>query len=463
MRKNFKSRSPAALALLLSLVPWTGSCNHATQQQEQFDLVLITIDTIRADHIGSYGYFRDTSPNIDAFSNESLLFERCLVPMATTLPSHVSILTSVHPLEHGVLANIQQVGQRFQPSEQLRSFAEVASEAGYRTAAFVSGAPLNRQTGIDSGFEDFDQPAERERPAEETNQAVFHWLMKEDERPFFLWVHYFDPHAPYNPPPSFRNLYESDQALETYLARRGFSDQAVSPVGDLVNAREAINLYDGEIRYVDEQVGALLNHLRSRTKWDRTIVALVGDHGEGLCQHAEPRHGYIYDEQLHVPLMIRVPNVPHRRISSLVSTIDVLPTVLGFSKSEFSREFLQQARGRNVMSEEFNTQTVFSQSTAKKRADHSFPTYALTTKEWKYIHEVGGSDRLFRLSEDPFELRDELTSHAAIGSELREQLLAQISEQLENGRAVYRSGQVKKTETVDPILIEQLKALGYTN
>ena len=176
------------------------------------NLVFVTLDTTRADHLGLYGYFRDTSPALDAFGSQAIVFERFIVPMATTLPTHASLFTATQPLEHGVLANSTQGGSRFVPSTHLRSLAEVAGAAGWRTAGFVSSAVLKRGSGIETGFDAFDEPEGEQRNAEATTRTALAWLESTPRGPFLLWVHYFDAHWPYAPPPAYARCSERPRA-----------------------------------------------------------------------------------------------------------------------------------------------------------------------------------------------------------------------------------------------------------
>ena len=193
----------------------------------------------------------------------------------------------------------------FRATGELRTLAQLMSEQGYRTAGFVSAAPLKAFSGISAGFEAFDQPEEESRHAGATNEVVLDWMSRTDDgAPFFLWVHYFDPHRPYLPPPPFLEKYETGPELETYFSERAFSlpdDKAVPT--DVMN-----NRYDGEVSYVDREIGELLEALRSNPdRWSDTILVVVADHGEGLRQHGEVAHGSVWEEQLRVPLMIRWP------------------------------------------------------------------------------------------------------------------------------------------------------------
>ena len=435
-------------------------------------MVLITLDTLRADFLGCYGFFWDTSPNLDALARESIVFERCLVPLATTLPSHLSILTSAYPLEHGVLANVHNNQAHYKPAPGLQPFGEIARQVGYYTAAFVSAAPLNQATGIRRGFELFNQPSEPERRAGETNRAVFHWLTNFDQQtektPLFLWVHYFDPHYPYMPPPPYDQMFSPDGALEAFIAARRIPQQSLSYFGAWIPARRAMGRYAGETRYLDHHLGELLDRLRSRPGWDRAVVIVAGDHGQGMGQHDKTGHGYIYDEQFHSPLVIRVPGAAPRRVSTPMSAVDIFPTVLGLMDAlpggafpdEARARFGEQASGRNVLSDAYAPQPVFGQRSSRERPDLPYPTYTLTTAEWKFIHEVGGIEQLFRLTDDPFELANVIEDHPETAAQLRRQLLERIAQQRERGTA-FQAGQLEQPELIDPQLLEQLRSLGY--
>lgn len=450
----------AALAVLVALAACCGACRRPAPPEPP-SIILITLDTTRADHLGCYGYFRDTTPHLDAFARECVFFERCIVPVATTLPTHTSILTAVYPLEHGILANLQHGGARFTPSPLLQSFAETARAAGYRTAAFVSAVPLKRETGIDAGFETFDEPEGIERRAAGTNAAVLRYLDGlGHERPLFLWVHYFDPHVPYDPPAPYDAAFAADPALEAYLAERRFADEAVAPDGRGYRARASVNLYDGELRYMDAQFGALLERLRQRPDWERTIVIVAGDHGEGLCQHGQPTHGYIWHEQLHVPLMIRAPGWPPRRVAAPVSVIDIFPTVLARRDTAPLAAFLDQASGVDMLAPDYAATAVFSQNTARKRPDQPARTYTLTTGRWKYVHEVDGREWLYDLAADPYELTDVSAGHPAVVADLKAELLRRVEAQHRRG-AEFAAARSAATAPVDPEYLRQLKALGY--
>ena len=428
------------------------------------NLVIVTLDTTRADHLGLYGYFRDTSPNLDAFAEQAIVFERSIVPMATTLPTHVSFFTATHPLEHAVLYNTTFGAKPFVPTSRLQPLSEIARAAGWHTAAFVSGAPLKRGSGIEHGFEHFDQPTEPQRSATQTTDAALAWLEHESKGPFLLWVHYFDAHFPYAPPPPYATMFSSDAELEAVIAARRIPRTVFRP---LVNATEqtrvSINLYDGELRYQDSQLGRLLSALAARPDWDHTLVVIAGDHGEGLGQHDEAAHGGIWDEQLHAPLLLRVPGEGPRRVATLVTAADVLPTVLGRLDVPALAPILAQASGRDVLAPDAVSRGVVSQSTGREDASKT-RRYSLTTDRWKLVRSepVGGPAQatLFDLRADPYELTDVSAQHADVAEQLSASLQLALAAQRRKGAELH-VGEAPAATPQDPALQEQLRALGY--
>ncbi len=428
-------------------------------------IILIVIDTLRADHLGCYGYFRETSPRIDAFARQSVVFDRAYATMATTLPSHTSMLTGLYPLEHGVLANVGNGGAPFHPGPGLRSIVELARAAGYRTAAFVSCTPLKRVGGLDVGFETYDTPPGAERNARQTAGRAIEWIRQHAGAPLFLFVHFFDPHFPYRPPPKYANLFHTDEALRRFLAQRevppivqpGLCRGRVATV-----TAPAVNRYDGEIRFCDHHVGRLLDALRDAGLWETSVIVLAADHGEGLNQHHWPQHGRTWDEQVHVPLMIHFPasaGVAPRRVGSLVSLIDVFPTVLGHVESAWASGFLRQARGRNVLSPDFRPRPLLSQRSGRDCGEAGGPAFVLTTPRWRYHYVSERRGLLFERASDPFELHDVSPSAAEQAAALRRDLLDLVSALRRRGEAL--RGGVRQAAPLDSKLMREMQALGY--
>jgi arylsulfatase A-like enzyme len=292
---------PARALLALALILGASSC-----AKEARSVLLVTLDTTRADALGAYGRTPSVTPNLDQLAQDAMLFERAFSVAPLTLPAHASMLTGLTPLRHGVRDN----GLVALPSSAV-TLAEVLHGAGLETAAFLGAAVLERGFGLEQGFETYAPPARRfygeaepgyaERPAGEVVARALEWLAgRDEERPFFLWTHLWDAHAPYEPPPGL-------------LTRAG---------GDA---------YLGEVAACDLALGRLLTALEERGLDDSTLVVVVGDHGEAFGEHGEVSHGpYVWDSTLRVPLLIRRPGGAGggERVSELASVVDVLPTVL---------------------------------------------------------------------------------------------------------------------------------------
>ncbi|MFI5165326.1 MAG: sulfatase-like hydrolase/transferase [Thermoanaerobaculales bacterium] len=299
-------RPAPALVVLVALVVWSGGCSRlrSTTPAENFNLLLVTLDTVRADHLGVYGCREAQTPNLDRLASEGVRFRDAESPVPLTLPAHACILSGLLPLHHG----LHQNGFGRFP-ETVATLATRLSTAGYGTAAFIGAFVLDRRFGLSRGFDLYDDDVRRdpngppaleaERPAREVVDRAVAWLATAGDRPFFAWVHLYDAHAPYNPPEPF-------------------------------HTRFADRLYDGEIAEDDAELGRLLGELDHRGWAKRTVVAVVGDHGEALGEHGELTHGLlIYEASLHVPVLLRAPGFLPAGwvVDTPVSLADLAPTL----------------------------------------------------------------------------------------------------------------------------------------
>jgi arylsulfatase A-like enzyme len=272
------------------------------------NLLLITLDTVRADHLSCNGSKKVQTPHLDLLARAGVNFTRARTSVPLTLPAHASIMTGTYPPVHGVRDN----GSFRLPEEQL-TLAEVLAGHGYETAAFIGAFVLDRDFGLGQGFDDYDEghwgnintieSLAAERNADAVYDAFSDWLESRNRgRRFFAWIHLYDPHAPYVPPEPFRKRYASDP-------------------------------YAGEIAYTDSVVGKIVADLESRKLLGSTLIAVVGDHGEGLGEHGEQTHSLlIYNSTLHVPMLLFSPRlVPAgKTIDQLTRTIDLAPTILDY-------------------------------------------------------------------------------------------------------------------------------------
>jgi len=303
---------------------WHAGSRGNPPAERPVSVVLITIDTLRADRVGCYGDPAASTPVLDALAARGARFPTAVMHVPLTLPSHASILTGVTPLIHGVRNNSEFVLGPTPPT-----IAERFKAAGYDTAAFVAGFPVHRRFGLGRGFDVYDDRFPRgddptrlpyvERRADATVAAALAWLQREQaarSRPFFIWLHLFDPHAPYEPP-------------EPYLSR--FRDRP----------------YDGEIAFADSQIGVFFEGIRRARPNDPLVVLATSDHGESLGEHGEPTHGlFVYDSTTRVPLILAGPGVPAGRVvPTLARGIDIAPTLLDLARLPA----LDGAEGRSLL------------------------------------------------------------------------------------------------------------------
>ncbi len=302
------------------------------------NILLISIDALRADHLGAYGYMRNTSSNIDVFTEESILFEYAITPRPKTNPSIASLFTSQYPFRHGVRRNNI-------PLHSDHALPLLLGENGFNTAAIVSNWVLRpNASGLEKYFHiydyDFTQSVSDkeeiyERNAWQTNQRVFEWFENNSKERFFLWIHYMDPHGPYRPPIEYQSTFissEKDMVSLKVIPRYQILREAYLFNGT-VDANYYRDQYDNEIHYTDKQVGELMSKLDEMNLSENTIVILTADHGESLGQHEYFfEHGdELYDDCARIPLMIRFPkriNLASKRIVEMVSIMDLYPMIL---------------------------------------------------------------------------------------------------------------------------------------
>ena len=315
------------------------------------NVILVSVDTLRADALSCLGHPGETTPHIDRFLSEGVLFRSAYAEEPHTLPSHVSLFTSVHPKSHGVEGRLR--GGR-PLSEDVPTLATTLKAEGYATAAFLNGGFLNPRFGLRRGFDVYDYFSDVQenesnatsrhgRSAEQTNAAVFEWLDGTAQRPFFLFVHYFDVHSdwnllPYDSPDAYRKprCGEFETSVELTPGEGGGSrflfDVNRRKVSLTPSDVEEIRcLYDAGVRYLDDRFGELVAGLAERGVLEDSLVAFVSDHGEEFMEHGKVLHTQLFDECLHVPLGIRAPSsraLEPRVVDELVETIDVMPTLL---------------------------------------------------------------------------------------------------------------------------------------
>jgi arylsulfatase A-like enzyme/predicted Zn-dependent protease len=399
------------------------------------NVLLITLDTTRADHLGSYGYAAAETPRLDELAADGVLFENAMTPTAFTLPSHSSIMTGLYPPFHGVRLN----GGAALADVQT-TLAERLGEAGYRTGAVVGAFVLDQRWGLAQGFEVFDDQfdigsdqkldlAGVQRPGNRVVDKGLAWLEQPDHRPFFAWLHFYDPHNPYDPPEPFRSRFEG-------VGTHG--------------------LYDGEIAFTDTQVGRLLDWLDHRGLIDETVVVVVGDHGESLGDHGEKEHGfYIYDATIRVPLIIRVPGAVAggARVAAPVRTIDILPTVLDLVGIEPPTPLHGESLVPLMVDPRLEgPSSAYSESMAVNLQFGWSALYSLRTADHRFVDAP--RSELYDHGTDPEETENLVTRHPGVAAELQAEL-NRIRNEIEIGAPEAQEA------NLDQETLGMLAALGY--
>ncbi|MGD0127741.1 MAG: sulfatase-like hydrolase/transferase [Terriglobia bacterium] len=417
-------------AVAWSVTLFVGAGNSLSAAAEKPpSIVVISVDTLRADHLSCYGYRRITTPHLDALARGGTLFSAVSSQVPLTFPSHVSLFTSTYPFFNGIEDN----GEALRP--HALTLSTVLKAHGYHTGAVVGGFVLDRRFGLDQGFDWYDSTFDLHRQADsdtgdvkrlgaEVVASANKWLETGSGSPFFLFVHLYDLHTPYNLPASYR-------------ARFGTG-------------------YDAELRYVDEQVGVLLESLRQHDVFANSLIVLTSDHGEGLGEHGEKTHGYfIYQSTIWVPLVTHWPAGGAKfpaRIDEPAGLVDVAPTILQFAGITPPPEFQGRSLLDLVRAEHPKVpREVASESIYAERHFGCSPLWSLRAGRYKYIQAP--KPELYDLAADPGETRNLFAVQGA---------RAQASkERLEALRARFRNPRPRGHGTLDPETIARLGSLGY--
>jgi arylsulfatase A-like enzyme len=420
------------------------------------NIILITVDTLRRDHLGCYGYGKDVSPNIDAFARDAMLFERSYAHASTTRPSVASMLTGFYPHECKVLGNSDNLPYL------LTTIPDYLREKGYTTLAVSSNFVLGPGSGFDQGFDVFDNRLDQmelvrpvpERTADRTTDAAMNLIDGNRKNRFFLWVHYQDPHGPYTPPAPFDSRFrDAAAAPETLAFNKDLSGKGGIPhyqrIGNNADAWFYRARYDGEIGFLDTHLGRLLTALKDAGLYDNCLVVLTADHGEGMGeQDYYFAHGeYLYESVIAVPLIVRWGPERTGRRQDLVGLVDVLPTILVAAGVKGDSAL----RGRNLLADELKPLQIFSEMEDK---------FSLIEDRLKLIHHVYEEQiMLFDLSDDPHEQRN------VVGDPNRAKAARALATQMDLARAEDRYG--KAIERIPADFSEEdkakLKSLGYAH
>src|SRR5713226_1790640 len=393
------------------------------------NVVVVTIDTLRADHLGCYGYTK-ISPNIDAFAADNARFERAYTPVPVTLPAHTAIFTGTYPTLSGMH---DFSGNKLNPKQS--TLASVLRQQGYTTGAVIGSAVLDSRFGLNQGFDfyydhfDFNRLQESnleemERPGNVVADLALDWLGKNYHSKFFLWMHLYDPHFPYRPPAPFSEQYKDRP-------------------------------YDGEIAFADAQVGRLIAFLKAKDLYRNTLIVLSGDHGESLGEHGEKTHGFfIYNATLHIPVIIHLPQAPAAKtVPELVSLADLMPTILRALKVEVPA----QVQGRSLLAwmtpkKDVDSRNLYAETFLPRLHFNWSELRSVETANYQFIDAP--KPELYDLSKDPGETLNLYAEKKAVADELRARLNKLIQQYSANQELAEQTG-------LDPALMERLKSLGY--
>jgi len=418
------------------------------------NIILISVDTLRPDHLGCYGYGKNTSPAVDAFAKDAVLFENCFAQAPTTRPSCASFLSGFFPHECKVTFNSDNL------PPQVKTIAEHLKGRGYRTMAVSSNFVLGPGSGFDQGFDVFDNTLDDlelvrrvpERVAANTTDAAIGLLESAGDR-FFLWVHYQDPHGPYTPPPPFDTAF-LDPARQT---RKIPLNSTLSGIGGIPWYQWQGNeddygfyvaRYDGEIGYTDEHIGRLLQALKDKGLYDGALIIFTSDHGEGMGEHDYFfAHGeFVYNNLARVPLVIRQAKALPGRRSDYAQLLDIVPTILRYAGMKPGSNL----RGRNLLGAALSPTPILCEMDGK---------YSMIENGIKVIAHVEEREfMLFDLRADMDEQRDLITDQSYEG--YIKPLLTQIDDFIAEDRI---KGAVAAPADLSDEDKEKLKTLGYTH
>ena len=408
----------------------------ACDRAERPNLLLVTLDTTRADRLGPYGFDGANTPNLDDFARNALVYDRAVSTSSWTLPSHASIFTGLLPMQHGAQTapegGAKTLGYSVRPlGDSLVTLAERLTQAGYRTSAVVAGPALSRDLGVAQGFAHYDDaldgPGERlhGRRANLVADRAIEQVEAFGDEPWFLFVNFFDPHAPYEPPPPHdagRPAPDSGPLTLAMAGRLGAVDPTAPEPWEAEALAHLLAGYDAEIAYMDLHLGRLLRAVEADTGGPGTWIAITADHGESFGEHGYLSHGaHLYDDNLHVPLLVHAPGRPAARVPSPVSTRALFAEVLVAAGIE-----PPATAPRLTHPPEWILSEVGPSDANVRLFGRWFDRrlHALEVPPYKLIQSSRDTPELYDLAQDPKEARD----LAAIEPELVGQLQQRLAE-----------------------------------
>ncbi len=455
--------------LYSSITKRVGTARHA-------NVILITLDTTRADHLSCYGYSRRSTPNLDRLAQKSLVFCNAISPSPWTIPAHASLFTGLYPVQHGAITRVDDGVLSGYPLPQYDGvLARVLQEHGYRTAGFVGGPFLKAEFGFSQGFDAYDDTWQGyDRPADRINRKVIPWLDGNYEDPFFLFVNYFDPHAPYNPPPAFDSPFKEPYAGAIDFTRFGPHEIKLGKKKPLSegDVKRAIDLYDTEILFMDHFLGELLHRLEDLGALHNALFIITSDHGESFGENDIWGHGGLpIESQVRVPLIVFCPTrvTSFQEIRNQVQTTCIYTTILrflnipvpsGMSPPWYDIDLLGLAEKRDHMTPEFTFAERYYPEGYMAMIRSNVLKYLYKLEESKQEEAV--SEWLFDLMQDPAEARNMLGQDQHKDREMRVQF-SQMRRILSRSILDRAPSPSVLKQPLNNDMREKLKALGYVN
>lgn len=422
------------------------------------NVLIICIDSLRADHLGCYKYKRDATPCIDKVAKDGVLFTSAISQAPWTKPSVASLFTSMYMSVHNVwygYKDTKDYAISCRLSGDIVTLAEILKIHGYETAAFGQKLHLHKEFGFKQGFDLLNMSLGKS--ASITNNVIS-WLHRRQPNKFFVYIHYDDAHFPYNPPDKFKmyDVYKSNANVtgENFKSIRS---------GEIKLSKEDINhiiaSYDGEIRCVDEKIGLLLKQLEGMGYGNNTLVIILADHGDEFLEHGGVAHGHtLYEELLRVPLIMKGPTIPKNvQINGLAQSIDIAPTVLDVLDLQPDKEM----EGKSLIPLIFKAGEVHDYVYSERKTYNTGEFLrAIRSKRWKLIRDFDTKQNLlFDLENDPGEVTNVSDQYPKITADLE----LRLSEWLNREKARANKTQFKGTVRIDEATKERLKSLGYAN
>jgi arylsulfatase A-like enzyme len=449
---------------LMSLLFSNESGESASYKCPGCNVILITMDAVRPDHLGCYGYERNTSPNIDKLASEGVLFKNAISRAPWTIDSIASIFTSLY--HHNVRITKDKENNVITINGITdTTLAEVLKEKNYSTASFVTAGLLDPSVGFDKGFDTYVWNNLTDRSASTLTDAVMGWIGENYKKPFFLYLHYIDPHAPYESPAPYNTLFVNDSFYNESSGTIPKLLEDINGVGGIpsfalldnrTDIAYYISQYDGEIAYVDKNIGLLIDKLESLNLTNKTLIIVTADHGESMGEHDMyfTHDILLYDTLLKVPLVMKYPNRMKPKIVDIqVRSIDIAPTIFDFLNIKINNTI----DGVSLLPIIFEGANVSLE--AYSRVAHYEPGASIRTNEWKFIYNTNSKiEELYDLKEDPGELNNIVDQKPEVAEKLKQKLLVWLAK----GEIKFL-GQTKEInpKEISEELKEKLKSLGY--